>query len=84
MYLSGSDIVCVDSSGEMVRRNDQFAKKVEVQVDSSGDVEGESAFERQGQDTEKADDVPTSTDTHKTLQRDRLQLRHRENFTGKN
>ena len=74
--MSGSDIVCAGSSGETVRRNVQFAKRLPVQVDSSGDVDSESAFESQGQDTEKAIDVPTSTDTHEPTVRTSGRVRH--------
>ena len=61
--MSGSDIVCEDNSGETVRRNIQFAKKLKVQEDQSRDVDCESVLESQGQDVAKSADVPTSTST---------------------
>ena len=61
--MGGSDIECEDNSGETVRRNVQFAKKLQVQEDHSRDVDDESVLESQGQDVAKSADVPTSTST---------------------
>ena len=74
--MSGSDIVCTDSSGETVRRNVQFAKKLKVQVDSCGGVDGESAFERQGQDSDKSVDDSPSANTHEPTVRTSGRVRH--------